>query len=80
MRYVGFGVGHIDPSVRATPSWPAEGELDVQALLDDAGGEEIDDDLNHGDEAEAAASEPEEEPIDDMAGDSDRDLISLADL
>ena len=79
MRYVGFGVGHIDPSVRADPSWPTNGELEALDLLAVVEGEEIDDDPNPGDDAEAIASETEEGPVEDMAGNSDRESVS-ADL
>ena len=78
MRYVGFGVGHIHPSVRADPAWPTVDE--DRDSFDFVEGEDPDDGPIPGSDAQEVASETEHEPIDDIAGDSDRESVSLADL
>lgn len=70
MRYLGFGIGHVDPAVRAQPEFSPGEFVSVLNALEDTGLDDEPDDTTNIDENEALETEsdagdnfdPEPEP------------------
>lgn len=76
MRYIGFGVGHVDPAVRANPTWPGRDQsiseilqnVDIEEDLADMPGSAEDDNPVY-----ESASEHSDDEVDDDPGAVDED-------
>ena len=63
MRYVGFGVGHVDASVRSNPPWP-EGAFDA-TLQTDAPGFEDETNSDNDDDNDDGGDDDDDDDDDD---------------